>query len=52
MPIVDGLKAKGYPEEKIYVAKNLNEALAKVENIKTGGEKKIVLLENDLPDNY
>ena len=24
----------------------------KVENIKTGGEKKIVLLENDLPDNY
>ena len=52
VPIVDGLKAKGYPEEKTYVAKNLNEALAKVENIKTGGEKKIVLLENDLPDNY
>ena len=45
-------EAKGYPEEKTYVAKNLNEALAKVENIKTGGEKKIVLLENDLPDNY
>ena len=52
VPIVDGLKAKGYPEEKTYVAKNLNDALAKVENIKTGGEKKIVLLENDLPDNY
>ena len=52
VPIIDGLKAKGYPEEKTYVAKNLNEALAKVENIKTGGEKKIVLLENDLPDNY
>ena len=52
VPITDGLKAKGYPEEKTYVAKDLNEALAKVENIKTGGEKKIVLLENDLPDNY
>ena len=52
MPIVDGLKENGYPEDKIYVAKSLNEALIKVENIKTGGAKKIVLLENDLPDNY
>lgn len=52
VPIVDGLKENGYPEDKIYVAKSLNEALIKVENIKTGGAKKIVLLENDLPDNY
>ncbi len=51
-PIVDGLKEAGYPEEKTFVAKNLNDALAKCDSIKTGGIKKIILLENDLPDNY
>lgn len=52
VPIVDGLKEAGYPEEKTFVAKNLNEALAKCDILKTGGVKKIILLENDLPDNY
>lgn len=52
VPITDGLKEAGYPEEKVFVARSLNEALAKTEAIKTGGLKKIVLLENDLPDNY
>ncbi|MBD5081718.1 MAG: UDP-N-acetylmuramoyl-tripeptide--D-alanyl-D-alanine ligase [Ruminococcaceae bacterium] len=52
VPIVDGLKEVGYPEEKTFVAQNLNEALAKCDMLKTGGLKKIILLENDLPDNY
>ncbi len=52
VPIVDGLKAAGYPEEKTYVAQNLNDALAKAASVKTGGAKKIILLENDLPDNF
>ena len=52
VPIVDGLKEAGYPEDKTYVAHSLNDALAKTDTLKTGGLKKIVLLENDLPDNY
>ena len=52
VPIVDGLKEAGYPEEKKYVAHDLNDALAKADTLKTGGLKKIILLENDLPDNY
>ena len=52
VPIVDGLKEASYPEEKTFVAKNLNEALSKCDTLKTGGLKKIILLENDLPDNY
>lgn len=51
-PIQDGLKEMNYPADKTYIAKDLNDALAYVENINTGGIQKIVLLENDLPDNY
>ncbi len=50
--ITDGLKEAGYPKEKSFVAKDLNEALAKADSLKTGGDRKIMLLENDLPDNY
>lgn len=52
VPITDGLREAGYPEEKAFVACDLNEALAKTETLETGGVKKIILLENDLPDNY
>lgn len=52
IPIVDGLNEAGYPKEKTFVAKTLNEALAKSDTLKTGELKKIILLENDLPDNY
>ena len=41
----------GFPEDKIFVAGGLSEALDKVKAFKTD-KKKIVLLENDLPDNY
>ncbi len=49
--IYNGLLDGGYPEDKIYVADGLKDALAKVGALQYD-EKKIVLLENDLPDNY
>lgn len=52
VPIVDGLKSADYPSEKTYVAKDLKDALAKARSIDSQGKKKIILLENDLPDNY
>lgn len=50
-PIYKGIIDSGYPAEKVFVADGLNEALEKVKAYKTD-KKKIVLLENDLPDNY
>ncbi len=34
------------------IVDTLKEALRKVDEIKVGGVSKIILLENDLPDNY
>jgi len=51
-PIVKGAKDAGYPAEKIHVAKTFNDAMDFVRNIDAGGRKKVVLLENDLPDNF
>lgn len=51
VPIYNGIKASGYDMNRVYVADSLNEALAKVQAYQTD-KKKIVLLENDLPDNY
>ncbi len=51
VPIKKGLLSAGYPEEKIFVAKTIGEAMDKVYSMKTD-KKKVVLLENDLPDNY
>ena len=52
VPIKAGLLDKNYDESKIYVASDINEALTHVYAINSQGKKKIVLLENDLPDNY
>ncbi|MDE5619431.1 MAG: UDP-N-acetylmuramoyl-tripeptide--D-alanyl-D-alanine ligase [Ruminococcus sp.] len=51
VPIYNGIKDAGYDMNNVYVADGLNEALAKVQEYRTD-KKKIVLLENDLPDNY
>lgn len=51
-PILDGLESVNYPSEKTYVADDLTDALAFVEKLDSNGLQKIVLLENDLPDNY
>lgn len=50
-PIYKGVIDSGYPKDKIFVADTLNEAIEKVHSYQTD-RKKIVLLENDLPDNY
>lgn len=50
-PIYNGIKSAGYNMDKVYAADSLGEALDKVRAYQTD-KKKIVLLENDLPDNY
>ncbi len=50
IPIQEGLREVAYPEEKLFIAKNLNEAIAKVSEIARAGD--VVLYENDLPDTY
>ncbi len=51
-PMLEGLKEAGYPEDKIYVASTIQQALTFVYALNSVGAKKVVLLENDLPDNY
>ena len=50
-PLKEGLLAGGFPEERIFVAATLQEGLSYVNNLPREGER-IVLLENDLPDNF
>ncbi len=50
-PLREGLLAGGFPEERLYVAATLQEGLSFVNNLPTAGPR-IVLLENDLPDNF
>ncbi len=52
IPIKAGLLDGGYDEDKIFVADTIQQALSHVYALATGGQKKIILLENDLPDNY
>lgn len=52
VPIKAGLLDEGFPEKKIFVADTIEEALTHVYALSSGGQKKVVLLENDLPDNY
>ena len=51
VPIFNGIKDSGFDMNQVYVADGLNEALDKVRSYSTD-KKKVVLLENDLPDNY
>ncbi len=50
-PILQGLKDKNYPDNKIFVTDVFLDGMQKVYGI-SSDKKKIVLLENDLPDNY
>lgn len=50
--IYEGLISAGYPEEKIFVADVLQDALSKAYEVSSEGKEKIILLENDLPDNF
>jgi UDP-N-acetylmuramoyl-tripeptide--D-alanyl-D-alanine ligase len=51
-PILDGLRSAGMADETIHVVDTIEEAFRKVYTAASGGRRKIVLLENDLPDNY
>lgn len=50
IPIQEGLKAQNYPQDRMFIAANLAEALQKMNAI--AGEGSVVLFENDLPDTY
>lgn len=50
IPIFEGIREKKYPEKNVYIAKNLEDALRKMNQIIDSNS--VVLLENDLPDNY
>lgn len=51
-PIARGALEAGFKKEKIFVAKTIGEAMDFVYGLNAGGGKKVVLLENDLPDNF
>lgn len=50
--IKKGLDDAGYSQDKIFIADNIGEAVTKAYNINSHEQKRIILLENDLPDNY
>ena len=50
-PLKEGLLAGGFPEERLFVAATLLEGLAWVNKLPSDGQR-VVLLENDLPDNF
>jgi UDP-N-acetylmuramoyl-tripeptide--D-alanyl-D-alanine ligase len=50
--IYEGLVSAGYPENRIYVADVLQDALNRAYSVDSEGKEKIILLENDLPDNF
>jgi len=50
--INEGLLKAGYPLDKIFIAYDFTEAINHAYSLNSKGEKKIILLENDLPDNY
>ena len=52
VPMKEGLLEEGYDERKIYVASTVNEAITHAYAVNSKGRRKVVLLENDLPDNY
>ena len=50
-PLQEGLLSAGFPQERILVAATLQEGLTMVNGLPADGQR-IVLLENDLPDNF
>lgn len=50
--IAQGLKEKGFADDKIFIAPDFAGAIAHAYALNTKDISKIILLENDLPDNY
>ena len=51
-PIRAGLLEGGFPPERIAVRETVEEAVKLADSLDAGGGRRIILLENDLPDNY
>jgi UDP-N-acetylmuramoyl-tripeptide--D-alanyl-D-alanine ligase len=51
-PIKEGLLQAGFPPDKIRVFDSFSLGMTFANTIDTKGKKKIILIENDLPDNY
>lgn len=51
-PILEGLRAAAFPESAVTVTDTVEEAVRLADALDTGGKRRIILLENDLPDNY
>ena len=49
-PILQGLQSRNFPEERLFVCQDLNEALVQMNKLVVAGD--VVLFENDLPDQY
>lgn len=49
-PLVDGAKSAGYPQQRLRVVKSFQEALGYLRT--SVARDTVVLIENDLPDNY
>ena len=50
-PIYDGARAAGFPEERLHVLDTVEQALALAFTL-PATKQRVVLMENDLPDNY
>lgn len=50
-PIADGVRHAGFDESRLFIVSELSEGMAKIDAIKSDRQK-VILLENDLPDNY
>lgn len=51
LPIKEGIESAGFNKENLYVFEKFTDAMEMLYAMKTD-KKKIILLENDLPDNY
>ncbi len=51
-PIKDGIEKEGFDEKKLFVVESLMEAMTKARSLGEYAKQKVILLENDLPDNY
>lgn len=51
-PIAQGVRETGFDEAHLHIARDLSEALKIAYGCDTRGRERVILLENDLPDNY
>jgi len=51
-PIYDGIMSMKYNKDKLQIVEDVKEGIRIARSLKTGKKRRIILLENDLPDNY